>query len=62
MLHLIKLTILTKFQVGDLVKMDKCSLKWSWLSQIGHIEWTWFNQIDHYYLTLSQVIHIHLMI
>jgi hypothetical protein len=62
LVHLTKVTFLTKYQVEDLVKMDKRSLKWSWLSQIGYIEWIGFSQIDHYHLTLSQMIHIHLMI
>ncbi len=56
-----KVTFLTKCQVEDLVKMDKRSLKWSWLNQIGHIEWIGFSQIDNYDLTLSEMIHIHLM-
>jgi hypothetical protein len=54
------MTFLTKCQVKNLVKLDKCPLKWPWLSQIGHIEWIWFSQIDHYDLTLSQMNHIHL--
>jgi hypothetical protein len=51
--------------------MDKCPSKWSWLSQIGHIEWIRFNQINHldltlneidyYNLTFNQMNHIHLM-
>ncbi len=71
MLHLIKVIFLTKCQVEDLVKMDKCPSKWPWLSQIGHIEWITFSQIDHpnltfsqtnhYDLTLSQMNCIHLM-
>ncbi len=55
--HLIKMTLLTKCQIEDLVKMDKCSSKWPWLSQIGHIEWIGFNQIDHPNLTLIQIDH-----
>jgi hypothetical protein len=61
MLHLIKMTFLTKCQVKNLVKIDKCPSKSSWLSQIGHIEWIMFNQIDHYDLTCSQLNHIHLI-
>jgi hypothetical protein len=37
MLHLAKMTFLTRCQVEDLVKMDNCPSKWSWLNQIGHI-------------------------
>jgi hypothetical protein len=65
-------TFLTKCQAKDLVKMDKYSSKWPWLSQIGHVEWIGFNQInhldftlnkiDHYDLTFNQMNHIHLMI
>jgi hypothetical protein len=65
------MTFWTKCQVENLVKMDKCPLKWPWLNQIGHIEWIGFsqidhpnltlNQIDHYDLTLSQMNHTHLM-
>jgi len=71
MLHLIKVTFLTECQAEDLIKMDKCPPKWSWLRQIGHIEWIGFNQIEyldltfsqigHYDLTLNQVNNIHLM-
>jgi hypothetical protein len=61
MLHLTKVTILTKCQIKHLVKMDKCPSKWPWLNQIGHIEWIWFSQIDHHDLTLSQMNHTHLM-
>jgi hypothetical protein len=61
LVHLTKVTFLTKCQIENLVKMDKCSSKWSWLSQIAHIEWIGFSQIDHYDLTLSQMNHIHLM-
>jgi hypothetical protein len=39
-----------KCQAEDLVKMDKCPLKWPWV-----------NQIDHCDLTLNQMNHIHLM-
>jgi hypothetical protein len=53
------MTFLTKCQVEDLVKMDKCPSKWPWLNQIGHIEWIGFNHIDH--LTLSQMNHTHFM-
>jgi hypothetical protein len=52
---------LTKCQIEDLVKMDKCPLIWPWFSQIGHIEWIRFSQINHYDLTLSQMNHTHLM-
>jgi hypothetical protein len=45
MLHLTKLTFLTKCQIENLVKMDKYPSKWPWLSQIGHIEWIGFNQV-----------------
>jgi hypothetical protein len=48
MLHLTKVNILTKCQIKDLVKMDKCPSKWPWLNQIGHIEWIWFSQIEHH--------------
>jgi len=54
------MTFLTKCQVEDLVKMDKCPSKWPWLNQISHIDLS-FNQIDHYDLTLSQMNNIHLM-
>jgi hypothetical protein len=64
-------TLLTKCQVKDLVKMDKCPSQWPWLNQIGHIKWIGFtqidhpgltiSQIDHYDLTLSQMNHTHLM-
>jgi len=43
LVHLTKVSFLTKYQVEDLIKMDK----WSWLNQIDHIEWIRFNQIDH---------------
>ncbi len=49
---------LTKCEVEDLVKMDKCPSKWSWFTQIGHIEWIGFSQIDHLDLTLGQIDHI----
>ncbi len=55
------MTFLTECQVEYLVKMDKPTSKWSWLSQISHIEWIRVNQIDHYDLTLSQMNHTHLM-
>jgi hypothetical protein len=58
------MTFLTKCQVEDVVKMDKCPSKWPWLIQIGHIEWIQFNQIDHLNLTLreiDQMNHTHLM-
>jgi hypothetical protein len=61
LVHSTKVTFLTKCQVKDLIKMDKCSLKWLQHSQIGHIEWIGFSQIDHYDLTISQMNHIHLM-
>jgi len=61
------MTFLTKCQVKDLVKMDKCP----WINQIDHIEWIkfsksehfdlTFSQIDHYDLTLNQMNDIHLM-
>jgi hypothetical protein len=57
MLHLTQVTFFTKFQAEDLIKIDKCPLKWPWLNQIGHIEWIGFSQIDHPYLTLSQIDH-----
>jgi hypothetical protein len=57
MLHLTKVTFLIKCQVEDLVKMNKCPSKWSWLNQIDHIEWIGFSQIDHINLTLSQIDH-----
>jgi len=70
-IHLTKVTFLIKCQAEDLVKMNKCPSKWSWLSQIGHIEWIGFSQIDHidltfsqiddYDLTLSRMNHTHLM-
>jgi hypothetical protein len=53
MLHLTKVTFLTKCQAKDLVKMHKRPSKWPWLSQIGHIDWTRFSRIDQYDLTLS---------
>jgi hypothetical protein len=52
------MTFFTKCQVEDLVKMDKCSSKWSWFNQIGHIEWIGFSQIEHLNLTLSQSDHV----
>jgi hypothetical protein len=61
MLHLTKVTFSTKRQAKDLVKMDKCPLKWPWFNQIDHIEWVRSNQIDHYDLTFSQMNHTHLM-
>jgi hypothetical protein len=61
-LHLTKVIFLTKCQVKNLVKINKWSSKWPWLSQIDHIEWIGFNQIDHYDLTFSQMNHIHLMV
>jgi hypothetical protein len=51
---------LTKCELENLVKMDKCPSKWPWLSQIGHIEWIGFSQIDHLDLTLSQINHYEL--
>jgi hypothetical protein len=42
--HLTKVTFLTKCQMKDLVKMDKCPPKWPWLNQIDHIEWVGFSQ------------------
>jgi hypothetical protein len=66
------MTFLTKCQVKNLVKMDKCPSKWPWFNQIRHIEWIWFSQlnhldltfsqIDHYDLTLNQMNYTHLMI
>jgi hypothetical protein len=61
MLHLTKMTYLTKCQTQDLVKIDKCPSKWPWFNQIGRIEWIWFNQIDYYDLTFNQMNHTHLM-
>jgi hypothetical protein len=61
LVHLIKMTFLTKCHVENLVKINKCPSKWPWLNQIGHIEWIGFSQIDHPYLTLNQMNHIHLM-
>jgi hypothetical protein len=55
--NLIKMTFLTKCQAKNLIKMNKCSSKWAWLSQIGHIKWIGFNKIDHLDLTLSQIDH-----
>jgi hypothetical protein len=65
------MTFLTKCQVKDLVKMNKCPSKWPCFNQIDHIEWIGFSQIDHpdlslsqidhYDLTLNQMNHIHLM-
>jgi hypothetical protein len=55
------MTFLIECQVEYLVKMDKPTSKWSWLSQIGHIEWIRVNQIYNYDLTLSQMNHTHLM-
>jgi hypothetical protein len=37
--------------------MDKCSSKWPWHSQIGHIQWIGFSQINHHDLTFSQMNH-----
>jgi hypothetical protein len=51
------MTFLTKCQVEDLVKMNKCPSKWPWLNQIGHIEWIGFSQIDHFNLNFSQIDH-----
>ncbi len=66
-IHLTKMTILTKCQAKNLVKMDKCPSKWPWFNQIdhldltfnqiGHIEWIRFSQTDHAYLTFSQIDH-----
>jgi hypothetical protein len=50
LVYLSKMSFLIKCQAEDLVKMDKCPLKWPWL-----------NQIDHYDLTLNQMSHTHLM-
>jgi hypothetical protein len=61
-LHLTKMTFLTKCQAKDLVKMDKCPSKWPWLNQISNIKWIGFSEIDHLDLTLNQMSHIHLMI
>ncbi len=55
-----KVIFLTKCELENLVKMDKCPSKWPWLSQIGHIEWIGFSQIDHLDLTLSQINHYEL--
>jgi hypothetical protein len=57
LIHLIKMTNLTNYQIENLVKLDKCPSKWPWLSQIGHIEWIRFSQINRSYLTLSQIDH-----
>ncbi len=48
---------LTKCQVKYMTEMDKCSSKWPWFNQIGHIEWIGFSQIDHYDLNFSQIDH-----
>ncbi len=71
LLHLTKVTFLTKCQAKYMVKMGKCQSKWPWLNQIGNIEWIGYNQInhldltfsqiDHYDLTLNQMNHTHLM-
>jgi hypothetical protein len=58
--HLTKVTFLTKCQIKDLVKIDKCPSKWPWLNKIGHTEWIGFSQIDHPDLTLSQIDHYNL--
>jgi hypothetical protein len=42
--------------------MDKCSSKWPWLCQVGHIEWIGFSQIHHPDLKLSQMNRTYLMI
>jgi hypothetical protein len=58
-LHLTKVTFLTKCQVEDLVKMDK----WPWVNQIGHIEWIGFSQIDHIeWIRFSQIDHLNLIL
>jgi hypothetical protein len=56
-----KVTFLTKCQYEDLVKMDKCLLKWPWFNQIDHIEWVGFSQINYLDLTFSQMGHTHLL-
>jgi hypothetical protein len=61
MLHLTKMTFLTKCQAKDLAKVDNCPWKWPWFNQIGHLDLI-FNQIDHYDLALSQMNHTYLMI
>jgi hypothetical protein len=61
-IHLIKMTFLIKCQVEDLVKMNKCPSKWSWFSQIGHIELVRFSQIYHPDLTLSKIDHYNLIL
>ncbi len=71
LVHLTKVTYLTKFQTKYLIKMNKHPSKWPWFNQIGHIKWIRFyqidhpdltlSQIDHYDLTFSQMSHIHLM-
>jgi hypothetical protein len=53
LVHLIKVTFLTKCQVEDLVKMNK----WPWLNRISHIEWIGFSQINHHDLTFNQIDH-----
>ncbi len=50
-IHLTKVTFLTKCQIENLIKIDKCPSKWALFNQIGHLDLT-FNQIDHYKLTL----------
>jgi hypothetical protein len=55
LIHLTKMTIKTKCQAKDLIKMDKCPSKWPWLNQIGHIELILFSQIEHPNLTLSLI-------
>ncbi len=63
---------MTKFEVEDLIKMNKFPSKWPWLNENGHIEWIGLSKIDHLDLTfseidrfdftLSQMSHIHLMV
>jgi hypothetical protein len=61
LVHFIKMIFLTKCQVENMFKMDKCPSKWPWLNEIGHIEWIGFSEINHPDLTLSQMNHSHLM-
>jgi hypothetical protein len=61
MLHLTKVTLFTKCQVENLVKMDIGPSKWPSLSQIGVIDLT-FNQIEHYDVIFNQMNNTHLMI
>jgi hypothetical protein len=60
LIHLTKMTFLTKCQIENLVKMDKHPSKCSWFSQIDHPNLT-LNQIGHYDLAFSQTSLTHLM-